>query len=224
MSIAVSPENITFQRPLDRVLQHVITLTNNDTAPLAFKVKTTAPKRYCVRPNTGIISPNLSVEVKVLLQPLTEDEKKCTDKFQIQTVQVPKGIDKIDAIPAEVWSSENKKTKKLKCQFIDAAKETTTTTTKKTTSSSANKNVSQDGLRKRNSTSSENTNGNKDDPEKELKKRDVKIRHLENKIKKYEEGKVKRGAQGGYSLYIVVLVAIVGFLVGRFLDSVLGNA
>jgi hypothetical protein len=32
--------------------------------PVAFKVKTTAPRLYCVRPNSEIIEPNQSLEVQ----------------------------------------------------------------------------------------------------------------------------------------------------------------
>jgi hypothetical protein len=35
--------------------------------PIAYKVKTTAKKRYVVRPNTGIIQPNDGVDIQGLL-------------------------------------------------------------------------------------------------------------------------------------------------------------
>jgi hypothetical protein len=34
------------------------------TEPLAFKVKTTTPKQYCVKPNVGIIAPSSQAEVQ----------------------------------------------------------------------------------------------------------------------------------------------------------------
>jgi len=54
---------------------------------VVFKVKTTAPKQYCVRPNSGKIAPNGAVEVQVLLQPLKEIPPgyKCKDKFLVQS-------------------------------------------------------------------------------------------------------------------------------------------
>lgn len=38
-------------------------LVNPSEQKVCFKVKTTAPKRYCVRPNSGIIEPSQSVNV-----------------------------------------------------------------------------------------------------------------------------------------------------------------
>ena len=32
-----------------------LTITNGTKVPMAYKLKTTAPKRYCVRPNSGVL-------------------------------------------------------------------------------------------------------------------------------------------------------------------------
>lgn len=40
-----------------------IKLTNPSDSKVCFKIKTTAPKRYCVRPNSGILEPQSFVEV-----------------------------------------------------------------------------------------------------------------------------------------------------------------
>lgn len=39
-------------------------MRNPNPEPVAFKVKTTAPKQYCVRPNSGRIEANGSVDVQ----------------------------------------------------------------------------------------------------------------------------------------------------------------
>lgn len=38
-------------------------LKNPTDKPILFKIKTTAPKRYCVRPNSGLLEPNNFIEV-----------------------------------------------------------------------------------------------------------------------------------------------------------------
>lgn len=38
-------------------------LKNPTEKPILFKIKTTAPKRYCVRPNSGLLEPNNFIEV-----------------------------------------------------------------------------------------------------------------------------------------------------------------
>ncbi|KAJ2238178.1 phosphatidylinositol-binding protein scs2, partial [Coemansia sp. RSA 455] len=59
--------------PFKAVTQDMLRLTNKNNSPVAFKVKTTAPKQYCVRPNAGRIEPGESVEVQVVLQPMKEE-------------------------------------------------------------------------------------------------------------------------------------------------------
>lgn len=89
MSVELLPAELGFRRPFDREVTETLKLTNPNSAPVAFKVKTTAPKQYCVRPNSGVIQPNDSVEVQVLLQAMKEEpplDAKCRDKFLVQSV------------------------------------------------------------------------------------------------------------------------------------------
>lgn len=67
-------------------------LTNPTSKKIAFKVKTTAPKRYCVRPNNGSISPGQTVSIAIMLQATDgtiADKNK--HKFLIQSVEAPEG-------------------------------------------------------------------------------------------------------------------------------------
>ncbi|CAO3595479.1 unnamed protein product [Absidia cylindrospora] len=59
MSVVLDPPNqLVFKRPLTQPIEEFLYVKNDGTEPIAFKVKTTAPKQYCVRPNSGIISPS----------------------------------------------------------------------------------------------------------------------------------------------------------------------
>lgn len=49
--------------PFTDVVTSELKLVNPSEQKVCFKVKTTAPKRYCVRPNSGIIEPSQSVNV-----------------------------------------------------------------------------------------------------------------------------------------------------------------
>ncbi|GAA5985532.1 hypothetical protein JCM10908_007013 [Rhodotorula pacifica] len=91
MSVTLSPSGqLGFQRPLTQLVKRTLSVTNSSNAhAVAYKVKTTAPKQYCVRPNSGRIEPGETVEVHVLLQPMKEDPApgaKCRDKFLVQSV------------------------------------------------------------------------------------------------------------------------------------------
>lgn len=55
--------NLCSTAPFTKPINNSIKLTNTSAEALSYKVKTTAPKRYTVKPNTGTILPNESVEV-----------------------------------------------------------------------------------------------------------------------------------------------------------------
>ncbi|KAF2431812.1 vesicle-associated membrane protein-associated protein A [Tothia fuscella] len=91
MSVELDPPELHFKRPFDKEVSQILRLTNPHNEPVAFKVKTTAPKQYCVRPNSGRIDPGGYVEVQVLLQAMKQDpapDAKCKDKFLVQSVAV----------------------------------------------------------------------------------------------------------------------------------------
>jgi len=92
MAVNISPATaLGFNRPLTEPVKRTLLVTNNNPQPVAFKVKTTAPKAYCVRPNSGRIEPGESVEIQVILQGMREDPPpgtKCKDKFLVQSMTI----------------------------------------------------------------------------------------------------------------------------------------
>jgi len=91
MSVELDPVELGFKRPFQQEVSKTLHLKNPHSDPVAFKVKTTAPKQYCVRPNSGRIEPGKHVEVQILLQAMKEDpppDAKCRDKFLVQSVLV----------------------------------------------------------------------------------------------------------------------------------------
>lgn len=127
MSVDLLPEELGFRRPFNNEVTETLKLSNSNNAPVAFKVKTTAPKQYCVRPNSGTIQPNSSVEVQVLLQAMKEDppiDAKCRDKFLVQSVLITADDDSDNV--ANIWSNVEKTAKssiserKIRVNFLPA--------------------------------------------------------------------------------------------------------
>ncbi|CAG9781908.1 unnamed protein product [Diatraea saccharalis] len=88
---------------------------SNDT--VLFKIKTTAPKKYCVRPNSGVLGPNSNVEIAITPQPVYVDQnEKHKHKFMVQSVIAPEGKTNIDQVWKEI-SPEQLMDYKLKCVF-----------------------------------------------------------------------------------------------------------
>ncbi|KAK4147944.1 PapD-like protein [Dichotomopilus funicola] len=91
MSVEIDPVELGFRRPFTVEVSQVLKIKNVNSSPIAFKVKTTAPKQYCVRPNSGRIEPGRDVEVSVLLQAMKQEppaDAKCRDKFLVQSVVI----------------------------------------------------------------------------------------------------------------------------------------
>jgi len=124
MSVEIDPVELGFCRPFTVEVSQLLKIRNPNTIPVAFKVKTTAPKQYCVRPNSGRIEPGHDVEVTVLLQAMKQDPPlgaKCRDKFLVQSVPITG--DKEFVSVQEIWDSVDKaaiQEKKIRVSFLPA--------------------------------------------------------------------------------------------------------
>ncbi|EGE85664.2 integral ER membrane protein Scs2 [Blastomyces dermatitidis ATCC 18188] len=115
---------LRFQRPFTREVSQTLTIENNNDEPVAFKVKTTAPKSYCVRPNSGRIGAGESIDVQVLLQAMKDDRSVGTskDKFLVQSVAV--STDKDFSNVSSIWQHVEQTSKssiqeqKIKVEFL----------------------------------------------------------------------------------------------------------
>ncbi|CAN8294916.1 unnamed protein product [Cochlearia groenlandica] len=87
----IQPRTLKFVVDLKKQSSCVVQLTNTTLNFVAFKVKTTSPKKYCVRPNVGVVAPKSSCEFTVIMQALKEPppDMVCKDKFLIQSTAVP---------------------------------------------------------------------------------------------------------------------------------------
>ena len=60
-------------------LMATISLTKNAPTNMAFKIKTTTPERYRVRPSIGLIEDNSTVKIEVYYQPVNPESDDNTD-------------------------------------------------------------------------------------------------------------------------------------------------
>ncbi|KAI6170413.1 Major sperm protein [Aphelenchoides bicaudatus] len=96
---------LSFDGPFTEVVTTYLTLGNPTSQIVYFKVKTTAPRYYCVRPNSGIIQPNGNAKISVMLQPVdqpaTLDKDRTRHKFMIQSAVARSDDSPVD----EFWKS-----------------------------------------------------------------------------------------------------------------------
>ncbi|XP_047293884.1 vesicle-associated membrane protein-associated protein A isoform X1 [Homo sapiens] len=103
--------------PFTDVVTTNLKLRNPSDRKVCFKVKTTAPRRYCVRPNSGIIDPGSTVTVSVMLQPFDYDpNEKSKHKFMVQTIFAPPNTSDMEAVWKEAKPDELMDSK-LRCVF-----------------------------------------------------------------------------------------------------------
>lgn len=106
--ISVQPEELKFQFELGKQSFCDLKITNNTEQNVAFKVKTTSPKKYFVRPNTGVIHPWDSCVIRVTLQAQREypPDMQCRDKFLLQsTIVTPHS--EVDDLPQDTFTKES---------------------------------------------------------------------------------------------------------------------
>ncbi|CDK27838.1 unnamed protein product [Kuraishia capsulata CBS 1993] len=101
----VTPAILKFKGPHKETATEFITVTNDTDGLLAFKVKTTAPKFYCVRPNAAVLEKGEKMDVLIISQGLPEEPTapfKCKDKFLIEGVPVSKVVENKEV--SENWA------------------------------------------------------------------------------------------------------------------------
>ncbi|KAG0370420.1 PapD-like protein [Gamsiella multidivaricata] len=126
MSIELEPSaQLGFRRPLTEPIKESLIIRNPTQLPIAFKVKTTAPKQYCVRPNSGRVEAGEELEVQVQMQAMKEDppiDFRCKDKFLVQSVAITAEREQLS--PQDLWPTIEREArdqireKKIRCAFL----------------------------------------------------------------------------------------------------------
>mmetsp|Transcript_24756 Transcript_24756/g.53834 ORF Transcript_24756/g.53834 Transcript_24756/m.53834 type:complete len:214 (+) Transcript_24756:160-801(+) len=107
--LKIEPENmLTFVQtsghpPPSKTLR----LTNNHSSNVAFKVKTTAPKAYLVRPSTGTLTRGQSQDVQILFQSSSGSDivkEANTHRFLVQAVAISGN----EQVSRDSWASFKK--------------------------------------------------------------------------------------------------------------------
>ncbi|KAM7472084.1 hypothetical protein LguiA_010267 [Lonicera macranthoides] len=106
--LSIQPEELQFPFELKKQISCSMQLTNKTNNYVAFKVKTTNPKKYCVRPNTGIVLPHSTCDVVVTMQAQKEapPDMQCKDKFLLQSAVASPGATTKD-ITTEMFNKES---------------------------------------------------------------------------------------------------------------------
>ncbi|XP_046842246.1 vesicle-associated membrane protein-associated protein A-like isoform X2 [Xenia sp. Carnegie-2017] len=209
-----------FKGPFNKAVNCNIVLRNPTEKRVCFKVKTTAPKKYCVRPNSGIIDPRSKVSVAVMLQPFDFDVKeKSRHKFMVQSIIILENTDNMDNIwkeakPDQIMDS------KLKCIFDPADDETSENEpTEKNEFASTLNNMEQSSENEASKVEEVVVNESPSSP----KEADIRQRSKPNKIITSSPEEIVHNLQSAANEYqlppvvYLIVAVILGFIIGKFI-------
>ncbi|XP_058033716.1 vesicle-associated membrane protein-associated protein B/C isoform X2 [Ahaetulla prasina] len=233
--LTLEPQHeLKFKGPFTDVVTTNLKLGNSTEKNVCFKVKTTAPRRYCVRPNSGIIDAGTSINVSVMLQPFDYDpNEKSKHKFMVQSMFAPPDTSDMEAVWKEA-KPEELMDSKLKCVFELPAEND------KPHDIEINKIISPIASKTESSVMSKSLSSSSDDSElkkvmEECKRLQLEVQRLreENKLFKEEDGlRMRKAPQSNHPSYasttavkeeglstrllaLVVLFFIVGVIIGK---------
>ncbi|KAL8088740.1 hypothetical protein AgCh_038505 [Apium graveolens] len=117
--LEIQPQELRFIFELKKQCSCSVRLVNKTNQHVAFKVKTTSPKKYCVRPNTGVLSPRAICDFTVTMQELRviPPDMLCRDKFLLQCAMVVAGTTEED-ITSATFSKDGKYVEEKKLRVI----------------------------------------------------------------------------------------------------------
>uniref|UniRef100_A0A182NM52 MSP domain-containing protein n=1 Tax=Anopheles dirus TaxID=7168 RepID=A0A182NM52_9DIPT len=118
--LRIKPQNtITFSKAGNDLVGSV-EITNVDTKEVSFKVKTTAPEKFRVRPSTGVLQPSATVTINVMLQHGQQIHTINREKFLVMCIGLTSDISNNSQDLADLWKNINAKSAaveqhRLKC-------------------------------------------------------------------------------------------------------------
>lgn len=116
--VEIQPRELKFVFEVKKQSVCTVYLANLGDHYVAFKVKTTSPKKYCVRPNVGIIEPKSRCDFTVTMQAQKSTPTECKDKFLIQSTVVPFGTTDDEITPAMFTKNSQKYIEETKLRVV----------------------------------------------------------------------------------------------------------
>ncbi|XP_040991429.1 vesicle-associated protein 1-2 isoform X1 [Juglans microcarpa x Juglans regia] len=234
--LSIEPQELQFPFELRKQISSSLQLSNKTDNYVAFKVKTTNPKKYCVRPNTGIVLPRSTCDVIVTMQAQKEapPDMQCKDKFLLQSVVTGAGATVKDITP-EMFNKEsghNVEESKLRVVYVAPPRPPSPVREGSEEGSSPRASVSDNG----NLNASEFTPASRAHVERhEPQDNSSEARTLISKLTEEKNSAVQQNnkllqelellrreankSRGGISLIYVLLVGLVGIILGYLLKK-----
>ncbi|KAK8934345.1 Vesicle-associated protein 1-3 [Platanthera zijinensis] len=226
--LRIQPTELKFTYELNRHSTCTIQMSNDREDYVAFKVKTTNPKKYSVRPNIGVVLPGTTCNVLVTMQAYKEAplDAQCKDKFLVQSVVASHGATTKD-ITVEMFNKEpNKVVDEFKLRVVHVpASRPSPVPEESEEGSSPRSNLVENGV--------QNSSSVTESDDKLVKEKSSMTYALISKLTEEKASAVQQNQklrqdlevlrresgkhQAGFSLTFVALVALLSFFIGFLL-------
>lgn len=117
--LRLSPSNlIVFKNEMDEISGQFV-ITNMDEGAVSFKIRTTSPEKFRVRPSSGTLASGATQTIVIVVQPGVQLRNVSKDMFLVMCVNIPK-LDLTQKEIADIWSNSTGckvDEYRLKCQF-----------------------------------------------------------------------------------------------------------
>ncbi|XP_050387130.1 vesicle-associated protein 1-3-like [Argentina anserina] len=230
--LSIQPTELKFPFELKKQSSCSLQLTNKTDNYVAFKVKTTNPKKYCVRPNAGIVLPGSTCDVTVTMQAQKEapPDMQCKDKFLLQSVAAPDGSTTKDITPEMFNKEDGKVVEEFKLRVIYFPANPPSPVPEGSDEGSSPRAVAENATQ--NSSLFDAVSRSLEEPKEKSseawsmisKLTEEKTAALQQNQKLRQElelvrKEISKSSGGGYSLVFVVLFGLLGILVGFFIKK-----
>lgn len=221
--LQIEPTELTFRFELRKIIPVTLSLHNPTNERIAFKVKTTNPRKYCVRPSSGIVEPEATRDVQVIMQAQREyptNMADCKDKFLVQWSAMLPGI--LEVTPEMFDTDVNKELRqaRLRVTLVGPPKPPSPVPEGTEEEASPVKEVFRDS-----SARQSNVGAVSPDERSRFQQQISKLEKDKNdyarRLQSYQSGPAKSGGQqlmkGGFSFVHIIAAIVVAFLIGRYL-------
>lgn len=217
--VKIEPSDLRFRFQLGRQLPSTIAITNSSRQRVAFKVKTTTPKKYVVKPSSGVVEANSTVNVQVIMQVQKEypsDLSDCKDKFLVQTVAVGAG----EEVTADTFKREDVKQSKLRVILDGPPAPPSPVPEASEADDDSRSEAMASALQSRTIKGAGGDEAHAAETRQlrdQLAKMQAERDDLRRKLATADKGKTAAAPSSSMSIVYIIIVALIAFLVGHFL-------
>lgn len=117
--LSIQPHELKFPFELKKQVSCSLQLVNATDKYVAFKIKTTSPKKYSVQPIVGVLLPEKSCDITVTMQAQREAPPllQCKDKFLVQSALAPDGIGAKE-VSQNLFNKDNREVYEIKLRVV----------------------------------------------------------------------------------------------------------